>query len=81
MVPSLQKGDRIVTAKDLGAIVVAHRKTQRLTQLDLAGLGHTGNRFICELENGKPTLQFDKVMAILDQLGLDVIIVARGSAT
>ena len=79
MVSSLQNGRRITSAKDLGAIVAALRKAQRLTQLDLAGLGGTGNRFICDLENGKPTLQFDKVMAVLELLGLDVIIVPRGN--
>lgn len=79
MNPSLQIGSRIRNAKDLGAIVAARRKAQRLTQLDLAGLGQTGNRFICELENGKKTLQFDKVMAVLEMLGFDVIIVPRGA--
>ena len=50
---------------------------QALTQEDLAGLAQTVNRFISDLENGKGTVQFDKVMYILDMLGLDVMIVER----
>jgi len=50
---------------------------QALTQEDLAGLAQTVNRFISDLENGKGTVQFDKVMHILDMLGLDVMIVER----
>lgn len=67
----------ISSAKDAGRIVAAHRKAQALTQADLAGLGQTGTRFISDLENGKGTVQFDKVMHILDLLGLDVVIVDR----
>ncbi|WP_319004835.1 hypothetical protein [Hydrogenophaga taeniospiralis] len=45
-----------------------------LRQLDVAGLGNTGNRFIVELENGKPTVQLQKVLDLLDLLGLEVVV-------
>lgn len=67
----------IQNAMDLGQIVAHQRKAQALTQADLAGLAQTGTRFISDLENGKGTVQFDKVMHILNLLGLDVIIVDR----
>lgn len=67
----------ITSAKDIGQIVAGHRKAQSLTQADLAGLAQTGTRFISDLENGKGTVQFDKVMHILDLLGLDIVIVDR----
>jgi y4mF family transcriptional regulator len=67
----------IVSAKDVGHIAARYRKMQALTQADLAGLGQVGARFISDLENGKGTVQFDKVMHILDLLGLDVVIVER----
>jgi hypothetical protein len=38
-----------------------------------------GIRFLSELENGKGTVQFDKVMQVLDLLGLDVVILERDS--
>lgn len=69
---------KIKSVSDLGRIVSERRKGQRLTQVELAGLGQLGNRFIGELENGKGTVQFDKVMHVLDLLGLDVLVVERG---
>lgn len=67
----------IQNAMELGKMVASQRKAQGLTQSDLAGLAQTGTRFISDLENGKGTVQFDKVMHILNLLGLDVIIVDR----
>lgn len=69
---------KILSAADVGRLVALRRKAQGLTQVDLAGLGQTGNRFIGELERGKGTVQFDKVLHILGLLGLDVVIVERG---
>ncbi len=67
----------VISAKDVGEIAARFRKMQALTQADIAGLGNVGVRFISDLENGKGTVQFDKVMHVLDLLGLDVVIVAR----
>lgn len=69
----------IQNAMELGQIVARQRKAQGLTQSDLAGLAQTGTRFISDLENGKGTVQFDKVMHILNLLGLDVVIMDRQS--
>jgi len=69
----------IQNAMELGKMVASQRKAQGLTQSDLAGLAQTGTRFISDLENGKGTVQFDKVMQILNLLGLDVVIMDRQS--
>lgn len=69
----------IQNAMELGKMVARQRKAQGLTQADLAGLAQTGTRFISDLENGKGTVQFDKVMHILNLLGLDVVIMDRQS--
>ena len=37
-------------------------------------LGHTGQRFVIDLERGKPTVQLQKVLAVLDLLGLELVI-------
>lgn len=50
-----------------------------LTQLDIAGLGNTGNRFIVELENGKPTVQLQKVLDIVDLLGLELVVRSKAA--
>ena len=67
----------ILSAKDAGDIVCRYRKKQNLTQVELAGLAQTGTRFISELENGKATVQFDKVMHVLHLLGVDVLATER----
>jgi len=64
----------IRSAKDLGAVVRAARQAQSLRQSDLAGLSGTGNRFIVDLERGKPTVQLQKVLDMVDLLGLEVVI-------
>ena len=61
----------------MGAAVRAQRKRLALKQLDIAGLGNTGNRFIVDLESGKPTLQLQKVLNTLDLLGLELVLRAK----
>ncbi len=69
---------RIRSSEDLGRVVRNHRKIQSLTQLDVAGFANTGNRFIIDLENGKPTIQLQKALQVLDLLGIDVVLRNRG---
>lgn len=64
----------ITTVEDLGKIVLATRKSQGLTQADIAGLSHSGNRFIVDLEKGKPTLQMQKALEVLALLGLELVV-------
>lgn len=59
---------------ELGAVVREQRKRLALKQLDIAGLGNTGNRFIVDLENGKPTVQLQKVLDVMDLLGLELVV-------
>jgi HTH-type transcriptional regulator / antitoxin HipB len=65
---------KISDTKTLGVLMRAQRKALGVTQLDLAGVGNSGNRFIIELEAGKPTVQFQKTLDILNLLGLEVVI-------
>ncbi len=64
----------IRSAADLGEAARVQRKRLSLVQLDIAGMANTGNRFIVELEQGKPTVRLDKVLAILDLLGLEMTV-------
>ena len=43
-----------------------------LRQGELAALAGVSTRFVHTLEQGKPTLRLDKVLAVLGQLGLDL---------
>ncbi|QTF91754.1 helix-turn-helix transcriptional regulator [Halomonas sp. BM-2019] len=65
-------------SEDLGKLVRQQRTEQGLLQIDLAGLAGTGNRFIVDLERGKPTLQLQKVLDVLDLMGLEVVIRRKG---
>ena len=74
----------IRSSVELGALIREQRKRLALKQLDLAGLGNTGNRFIVDLENGKPTVQLQKVLDLMDLLGLEVVVrtkAARSTST
>ena len=69
------------TALDLGQMVKRQRNGMNLRQLDVAGLANTGNRLIVDVENGKPTVQLQKVLDLLDILGLEVVIQPKTSRT
>jgi len=56
--------------KDLSIIVRGERKRQGLTQAETAALCQVGNRFLSDLENGKETVQFGKMIKVLNGLGL-----------
>ena len=65
--------------EDLGALIQNVRKQQGMTQIDVAGLAGFGNRFIIDLEKGKPTIQMQKAMDVLALLGLELVIRKKGA--
>lgn len=67
----------ITSPKALGQQVRSKRKQDQLTQIELAELTGVGVRFLSELENGKPTVQLDKVLLVLASLGLEMSISVR----
>ena len=67
-------GIKIKSVADLGSVVRQTRKGQTLTQVDIAGLAQTGNRFLVDLENGKETIQLGKVLTVLELLGLELVV-------
>ena len=67
------------TAADIGQVVRAQRQSQGLRQMDLAGIGNTGNRLIVDIEKGKPTVQLQKVLDVLELLGLEVTVRSKAS--
>ncbi len=60
----------IQTPVDLGTAVRKRRKHDNLTLKDVAGLTGVGVRFLSELENGKATVRFDKLLHVVKALGL-----------
>ncbi len=53
-----------------GKLIRQRRKALGLTQIELGLLADTGERFIGELERGKPTCQLGKAMAVATRLGI-----------
>lgn len=62
------------STKEIGKLVQTERKRQGVTQLQLAGMAGTGIRFISDLENGKGTIQVQKLIKVLHTLGLALFI-------
>ncbi len=62
----------INSTQALGELVRKKRKQDELTQIELAELTGVGVRFLSELENGKSTVQLDKVILVLSGLGLKI---------
>lgn len=62
--------------KDLGRMVRRLREGRKLSQQEFADLAGVGRRFLSELENGKPTLEFGKVLQVAQAAGISLF--ARG---
>jgi hypothetical protein len=58
---------QIRSPKQLGEVVRAARKWQRLRQYEVGTASHS---FILDLEAGKPTAQIGKILEALRQLGI-----------
>ena len=69
--------EHITTVAELGKIIRAKRKQGQLTQFEVACICGVGNRFLSELENGKPTVEFTKVLKVLHCLGLKLMVMPR----
>ena len=56
--------------REIGIFLRKKRKEMGLTQSEAAGLCNVGIRFISDMENGKPTMHFDKVFKVLKRFGI-----------
>jgi HTH-type transcriptional regulator / antitoxin HipB len=64
------------TSASIGIFIRQTRKRQGLTQQDVALTCGTGQRFISELENGKPGCHFAKTLNVLQTLGITVELIS-----
>ncbi|WP_431857785.1 helix-turn-helix transcriptional regulator [Azospirillum sp.] len=62
--------DIVDTPARFGSLVRARRQALGMTQRDLALAVNVGERFIVELEGGKPTCQLGKALAVARGLGI-----------
>lgn len=57
-------------AEDFGRAIRQARLAQGLRQTDLAAASGCGERFIIDLERGKPTCELEKALVVARMLGI-----------
>ena len=75
--PSPASRRRLSSTANLGELVRERRLEMSLTQQDLADAAGTGRRFISELEGGKATLEFGRILQACRILGIDLFAMTR----
>ncbi len=65
-------------ATELGATIRARRRELDLRQVELAEMAGCSTRFVHTVEAGKPSVRLDKLLAVLDVLGLEFTVSRRG---
>lgn len=71
---------KLRSTEEIGAFVRQERKAQGISQEQLAGVAGTGTRFVSEPENGKGTIQADKMIKVVEALGYGISIMNRREA-
>jgi HTH-type transcriptional regulator / antitoxin HipB len=66
--------EKLQTVSAIGELIRKTRKSQKISQSTLAGLSNVGTRYISDLENGKETIQIQKLLNVLNALGLGLYI-------
>lgn len=65
---------RITEASAIGPVIRARRRAQALRIDDAASLSGVSVDLLSRLENGKGSVRLDKLLAVLDSLGLALVL-------
>ena len=60
----------ITNMAEVAEIVRKTRKAQGISQTILSQASNVGLRFVGDIERGKPSVQFDKLLSVLMSLGI-----------
>ena len=71
---NIDKGMVVSTTEEIGSLIRLVRNEQSLNQMMVAGMFGSGNRFISDAENGKKTIQAQRLLDLLGMVGLEVVI-------
>jgi transcriptional regulator with XRE-family HTH domain len=63
---------QISLAQDLGLLIRAARKNQKLRMDDVAGSAGVAPVFVREVARGKETVQLGRVLKLLSELGIEI---------
>lgn len=69
---------KITDSQSLGKAIAARRKELKYTQAYVSDVTGLSTSFLSDLENGKPTAEIGKTIEIINMLGLDLSVEARG---
>lgn len=59
-----------MTSKQIGKIIIFHRKKSKLTQKQLADLAGVGKTVVFDIEKGKETIQLNSLLGVLSVLNI-----------
>lgn len=59
---------------ELGEIIRSRRKEKKMTLKDLSLHCNVGERFLSELERGKPTIELGKTLKVMDRLNIELVV-------
>jgi transcriptional regulator with XRE-family HTH domain len=62
----------VKSVQQLGLLIRAARKAQRVRLDDLAGSAGVGHVFVREVEHGKETVQLGRVLKLLAEVGIEL---------
>ncbi|CUS47134.1 MAG: toxin-antitoxin system antidote component [Idiomarinaceae bacterium HL-53] len=71
----------VSSAKEIGSWARKTRKSQALDQVTAGSLAGSGLTFVSQFENGKPTVQLEKALQMLETLGIRVYLDLPESVT
>ncbi len=77
---SSSRATLLATASELGPVVRERRKSQSLRIDDAAGLIGVSVDLMSRLENGQGSVRLDKALAVLDGLGLTLMVLPKDHA-
>lgn len=69
---------KITDSVSLGKAIAARRKQLKYTQVYISEVTGLSTSFLSDLENGKPTAEIGKTIQLVNLLGLDLLVEARG---
>lgn len=69
---------KITDAASLGNAIRLRRKELKYTQGYISEITGLSESFLSDLENGKPTAEIGKTIEVINLLGLDILVEARG---
>ena len=74
MDPNIENGVVVSSTEEIGGLLRMVRNEQGINQMVVAGMFGSGNRFVSDAENGKKTIQAQKLLDLLGMVGLEVVI-------